>query len=256
MLASSESAANALRVWGYSPSDLHDLFWLSKEVAIVRPGSREPISPDARLFLLVPEDKLFRLHLRFVLDQLFWIPRAMYLIGLHPPARRKSAQNPETNMMPHDHNPETPDAMTVGHCPSVTEPAARLALTAHRPIADYWRTISPADNVWMSLRRQYPDFGSIKVPGIAYAAHGCQAMNYLQALTRDWPDPETAIAGITRLAHRVHGPKGFDMSMLKNNTRPLWIGKGCNGTAADLTATVLPDVVPVMIPTASNIGRK
>jgi hypothetical protein len=256
MQESSGTPANALTVWGYSPSALHDLFWLSKEVAIVRPGSTEPISPDARLFLLIPAGKLFRLHLRFVLDQLFWMPRALYLIGLNPPTRRKPAKKHLKKTMSDDQNHGDPTALSVDHGSLAVEPAARVALTPHREIADYWRTISTTDNVWMGLRRQYPDFGSIKVSGIAYAASGCSAMDYLQALARDWSDPEIAIAGITRLAHRVYGPIGFDMSMLKNHTRPLWIGNGCNHTSANLTAPVLPDSVPVMIPNASNIGRK
>ena len=256
MQASFGTPANALTVWGHSPSALHDLFWLSREVAVVRPGSIEPISPDARLFLLIPAGKLFRLHLRFVLDQLFWMPRAMYLIGLNPPTRRNPARDRDKKSMTNDHNHGNPGTLIVDQSPLAVEPAPRLALTPHRQIADYWRTISTTDNVWMRLRRQYPNFGSIKVPGLAYAASGCQAMDYLQALTRDWSDPEIAIAGITRLAHRVYGPIGFDMSMLKNHTRPLWIGKGCDPACAGLTAPVLPDVVPVTIPTASNIGRK
>ncbi len=242
-----EPAANSLTVWGYSASALHDLFWLSREVAIVRPGINNPIDHDARLFMLVPAGMLFRLHLRLVLDQLFWMPRSVYFIGFYPPARRHRA--PDSHPSPRDTN---------GHAGAGTrhEPAARAALTPHRHIAEYWNTIPTAGNLWMTLRRQYPDFGSIKVPGMVYKDSACQAVDYLQALARDWADPEVAIPGIAQLAHHVHGPIGFDMSMLKSHTRPLWIGHGRGGTEPATAAGILPDAVPVGKPDESHSERK
>ena len=245
-----EPAANALTVWGHPAAALHDLFWLSREVAVVRPGAGKPIARDARLFLLVPEGKLFRLRLRLVLDQLFWMPRAMYFIGFHPPTRGKRVADPQPSSRGTDQGVGTPHEPIVNRDDMHHEPAARAVLTPHRHIAEYWNTISTAGNVWMALRRRYPDFGSIKVPGIAYENTACQAMDYLQALARDWPDPEVAIPGITRLAHRVHGPIGFDMSILKTHTRPLWIGNG-RDAAAPSAAGILPDAVPVGRPDES-----
>ena len=253
MQASSNAPADALTVWGYSPSALHDLFWLSREVAVVRPGSTEPLPPHARLFMLVPAGKLFRVHLRLVLDQLFWTPRAMYLIGLNSPAPRRAAPGSQGKIPSNDQPPGSP-ASAIAGCVKDCHAAARMAITPHREIAEYWRTSGTMDNVWMRLRRQYPDFGSIRVPGIAYASDGCQAVDYLRALTRDWPEPEAAIAGITRLAHHVHGPIGFDMSILNNKTRPLWIGKGADGTAS--TANVIPDAVSPNAATQHISARK
>ncbi len=248
-----EPAAKSLTVWGYSAPALHDLFWLSREVAIVRPGGGKAIDCDARLFMLVPERKLFRLHLRLVLDQLFWMPRSLYFIGFYPPTRRPPSAESQSSSHGAAAGAITgmPQQPLGNNCGTRPEPAARAALTPHRHIAEYWNTIPAAGNVWMMLRRQYPDFGSIKVPGIAYEDTACQALDYLQALARDWADPEVAIPGITQLAHRVHGPIGFDMSMLKTHTRPLWIGHGRGGAQVAASAGILPDAVPVGRPDES-----
>ncbi len=248
--------ANELTVWGYSATALHDLFWLSREVAIVRPGAGKPIAPDARLFLLVPEGKLFRLHLRLVLDQLFWMPRAMYFIGFHPPTRSKRAADAKPSSPVADQGAVSAHESVANRNGKSHEPAARAALTPHRDIAEYWNTIHTAGNVWMALRRHYPDFGSIKVPGIAYEDTGCQAMGYLQALARDWPDPDAAIAGISRLAHRVYGPTCVDISMLKAHTRPLWIGHGRDSDNTAASCGILPDAVPAGKPDELPSERK
>ncbi|MGC9258449.1 MAG: hypothetical protein ACP5I8_00015 [Phycisphaerae bacterium] len=251
----SNTPANALTVWGYSPSALHDLFWLAREVAIVRSGSTAPLSPDARVFLLTCPGRLFRLHLRYVLDRLFWMPRAVYLIGIHPPTWHNPAADQEATSVPRDPTPGPPNKSSVDRSALAVEPAARLALTTHRHIAEFWRTISTVDNQWMSLRRRYPDFASIRVPGIVYADHGRQALEYLRALARDWSDPEIAISGITRLANRVHGPIGFDISMVKTHTRPLWIGFG-NAAGTDPGAGILPDALPIPAAAVPMMGSK
>ncbi|MCL5946019.1 MAG: hypothetical protein M1472_04095 [Planctomycetes bacterium] len=251
------TSADALTVWGYSPSALHDLFWLSREVAIVRSGSTAPLSPEARVFLLISPGRLFRLHLRYVLDRLFWMPRAMYLIGLNPPPRHHSAAEKKLpRSTPHDPTQVPPEKLMVHHYSSTVAPAARLALTTHRPIAEFWRTISTVENQWMSLRRRYPDYASLKVPGLAYADHGRQALEYLQALTRDWSDPEAAIPSITRLAYRVRGLTGFDMSTLNIHTRPLWIGRGNVAAGADPNSCILPDASPASMAAVPIMRRK
>ncbi len=252
------ASANSPTVWGYSPSALHDLFWLSREVAIVRPGSGKPIDADAGLFLLVPEGKLFRLHLRLVLDQLFWMPRSVYFIGFYRPTRRQRTADIPNSSGTTDRaaSAGTPHQASGNRGCQRPEPAARAALTPHRHIAEYWNTIPGAGNVWMALRRQYPDFGSIKVPGIVYDDTACSAIDYLQALSRDWTDPEVAIPGITQLARQVHGPIGFDMSMLKSHTRPLWIGHGSSSTQTTGAPGILPDAVPVGKPDESHCERK
>ncbi len=259
----SPSAENPLTLWGYSPSALHDLFWLSKEVAVVRSGSTAPMSADARLFMLVPSGRLFRLHLRLILDRLFWMPRDLYFIGLNPPSGRQSTRSINNEApaaavsMGSDRRPGTSTKRIVDHCPLCVENAmlpARLALTPHRQIAEFWQTLSTRENLWMRLRRRYRDFGSLRLTGLTYADSGDQAMDYLQMLARDWPDPESTIPGIVRLARQVYGPEGFDISDFKNTIRPIWIGQG--RTSTESTIGILPDAVPATRAAIPDLGRK
>ncbi len=224
----SASADNPLTLWGYSASEMHDLYWLAREIAVVRCGAKSPLPSDARLFMLISDDRLYRLQLRPLLDRMFWMPHSIYFIGFNSSAKLQPNKN------------------GAGY--------TRLAVTPHRQIAEYWRICGVTENIWMRLRRQFPDFCAMRIPGIAYAKCGSQAMDYLHALAHDWPDPEIAIPGIARLAHRVHGPTGFDMSMLKNHTRPLWIGLR-SSAGADSTAGILPDAVPDGTVAISNTGR-
>ena len=126
-----EPAAKSLTVWGYSAPALHDLFWLSREVAIVRPGGGKAIDCDARLFMLVPERKLFRLHLRLVLDQLFWMPRSLYFIGFYPPTRRPPSAESQSSSHGAAAGAITgmPQQPLGNNCGTRPEPAARAALT-------------------------------------------------------------------------------------------------------------------------------
>jgi hypothetical protein len=254
---SSSAAVQPLTLWGYSTSALHDCYWLAREVAVVRCGSVDPLPSDARLFMLLSGTRLYRLHLRQVLDRMFWMPRSLYFLGFNPPAKSRPNHNGAASAAEHV---AKRTALWVEHQedrmpgPCCASAAARMVLTPHRDIAEYWRTMDKMDNIWMRLRRQFPDFGSMRIAGIQYSPCGPQAMEYLQGLARDWPDPETSIPGITRLARRVVGPTDFDMSTLKNHTRPLWIGLR-NGVSADSTACILPDAIPAGDAAISNTRR-
>ena len=195
------------KLWGLSVADLHDRFWIAREVCVVHRGGGAMGEAAARVYLLTDGPQLFRLSLHSVLERLYWIDHAVYLLGL------KKEQT--------------------------TEEPVRLALTTRRTVAEFWATLPKKPRPWVALRTAFPDNASMRISGYAY--NPSRHTEYLEALVKDWSDPELTIDGLTRLAHKVRGPANTDVRLLQSASRPLWIGFGYekwNGETLQRTAAV------------------
>ena len=182
-------------LWGIPVIELHDRYWLAREVAIVRLGFGDKFRPDqaaARVYLLAGPTDVFRLHLRPVLERHYWIHQSLYMLGFKGCAERS-----------------TP---------------FRLGMTVRPDIARFWAQLMPRQKPWMALRAAFPDNTGMRIPGRFYGRN--QQSEYISLLARDWPDPEQAIDGITKLGRKVRGPANADPRLLKSAVRPLWIGRG------------------------------
>ena len=66
-------------IWGVTPAQLHERFWASRGVQIVRQGRPAPISDSAELFLLADQRLLTLFDLSATLDVLCWTqPRLLF----------------------------------------------------------------------------------------------------------------------------------------------------------------------------------
>lgn len=180
------------QLWGLSVMELHDRYWMAREVAVVHRGGRLPAAGTARVYLLADGPGLFRMHLRAVLDRHYWIHHSVYLIGLKP---------------------------QTAYCKPL-----RLAMTVLPAVAEFWAALPERPQSWMALRAAFPDNASIRIPGRVYGQN--QTQEYIESLARDWSDPELTIEGVTKLARNVRGPANADARLLQSPARPLWIGLG------------------------------
>ena len=60
-------------VWGLSIVELHDRFWASRGVQVVRMGERSTIVDDAELFLLTDPRMLVTLRISRVVEKMVWM---------------------------------------------------------------------------------------------------------------------------------------------------------------------------------------
>ncbi len=179
-------------LWGLSVVELHDRYWMAHEVAVVHRGEGLPSAGAARAYLLAEGPALVRLHLRAVLERHFWLHHSLYLIGLKP---------------------------QTGY-----DKPLRLAMTILPAVAEFWAAMPEEPRPWMALRAAFPDNASIRIPGRVYSPE--QNQKYVEALARDWNDPELTIEGVTKLARNVRGPANTDTRLIQSPARPLWIGLG------------------------------
>ncbi len=179
-------------LWGLSVMELHDRYWIAREVAVVRRGGTLPAVGAARVYLLAEGCGLVRLHLQAVLDRHYWVHHSLYLIGLRPQT-------------------------------GYGQPL-RLAMTVLPKVAEFWATMPETPQPWMALRAAFPDHASIRIPGRVYGPK--QTQQYVELLARDWNDPELTIEGVTKLGRKVRGPANADARLMQSPARPLWIGLG------------------------------
>ena len=181
-----------LQLWGLSVVDLHDRYWMAREVAVVRRGGHLPAAGATRVYLLTEGSALVRLHLHAVLERHYWVHHSLYLIGLKPQA---------------------------GY-----DKPLRLAMTVLPTVAEFWAGMAAKSRPWMALRAAFPDNAAIRIPGRVYGPE--QAEEYVGSLARDWNDPELTIEGVTKLGRKVRGPANADARLMQSPARPLWIGLG------------------------------
>lgn len=75
-------------IWGEDPRSLHDLFWASRCIEVVRPGSRDSVHRSGpALYLLLDRDQLVYFPIRAMLKRMHWAsPRLLRLrIQVHDP---------------------------------------------------------------------------------------------------------------------------------------------------------------------------
>src|SRR3954471_12401324 len=70
-------------VWGLSIVQLHDRFWASRGVQVVRLGERSTIVEDAGLFLLTDPRTLVTMRIREVVKKMVWMKPDVLIVRLH-----------------------------------------------------------------------------------------------------------------------------------------------------------------------------
>src|SRR5947209_7798500 len=70
-------------VWGLTPAQLHDRFWASRGVQVVRQGESTEIVQDAELFLLTPSDSLVIFKLSGMIEKLAWAQPDLIVARVH-----------------------------------------------------------------------------------------------------------------------------------------------------------------------------
>src|SRR5262245_49039126 len=76
------SASSGPTIWGLSIVQLHDRFWASRGVQVVRLGERSTIVDDAELFLLTDPRTLVMLRIREVVEKMVWLNSDLLTVRL------------------------------------------------------------------------------------------------------------------------------------------------------------------------------
>jgi lipopolysaccharide/colanic/teichoic acid biosynthesis glycosyltransferase len=207
------------RVWGLDASGLHDAYWRSVGVEVVRLGSGDGDLPRADGYLLLDPDQLAACSIVPVADELAWSRARLQRIAIVSP---REAQYRERVVVGIDGMVKRVEriyraANAAGH---------RVFLARDRRIARAWAAATSRREGRKAIQSLESAFrtGFIRVEGETYRlGQPDEERRFLDNLVELWPDPSQSLDGIESLGDGVfvaRGGRPLDSTVIG----PVWIG--------------------------------
>ncbi len=209
-------------VWGMTPSELHDRFWASRGVQVVRPGEPSEIVEGAELFLLMNPQLLMVFRLRTLVDQISWTQPDILWVRVCDRRERGYSEIAVTD----DQNRFVRFERTYIGSDSRL---ARASLTPKPDIARLWQSAPDARTAWRQLRQHVPSIRrtSASVSGRTYVRHAdYEIMQFMRDLIDTWTRPDITIERAHRLQPHVWGDSDSQVEKSTTFIGPAWVGAG------------------------------
>ncbi len=188
------AAPPAATIWGLTPTAVHDRFWASRGVQVVRPGEPSAIVPHAELYLLLSSGVLTIFRPASLLDTMSWLTPDLVAVRLIDPSNDDFAE-----IVHSDANGRFERFERVY---STSARILRVGLTSDPEIVRIWQAAPDDTTAWRRLR-------SILKPSARYAARlqgrifnadaPEDAATFLREIISRWRRPDTTISGIRSL---------------------------------------------------------
>jgi lipopolysaccharide/colanic/teichoic acid biosynthesis glycosyltransferase len=209
-------------LWGLSPGHLHEHFWASRGVQVIRQGEPDDDLEDAEQYLLLGSRDLVLFRLRTLVDLLSWVhPDVLYV-------RLKIADAAEYR--------ETVIADSFGKFVAFRRSyggpesgVVRAALTRDPEIARHWRSAVDLSTAWRELRnatrRGRREVAS--VTGRAYdLTDDASSARFVRDLVQVWGRPVSTVPNIRRITPNVWAHDAARVPAGVRFIGPVWIGAG------------------------------
>lgn len=193
------SAARTCTVWGFTPMELHDRYWTTMGVGVVRPGA-EKLPAEPGLYLLLGAATTAILDFRKVLDHMGWLTPALCSVrAVKPPAR-----------------PGMPAGGT----------AARCAFTPSAELAGAWRMGEGGHADWRQLKRRVAAEARTIARPLGRVLDGAPDGLLLDRLAHLWEDPTLGVPGLKarRGVFALDGEAAGERP--GGSCRRVWLGRG------------------------------
>jgi lipopolysaccharide/colanic/teichoic acid biosynthesis glycosyltransferase len=224
-LSQSEATAEGERsptLWGLTPTGLHDRYWASRGVQVVRRGQPSEIVENAELFLLAESHVLCLFSLNAMAHDLNWLRPALLWVRVHDQQVRGYREFANTD----EHGNFVAFTRDYG---DVLPRPARLGLTTDPSLANQWRAAQTIRDGRRRLRTAtaHQRRSTRRVKGWVYdERHAHHVRDFMSTLIENWARPDATISQIRRHTAGVWSEAAFSGS---NNTRfvgSVWIGAG------------------------------
>ena len=217
-----ELATRLPTLWGLDPVELHDRFWASRSVCVVRPGMTAPLPRRAELFMLTDARTLTLFRTGPVVERLFWAGSAVVFVRLscrvHEDYRESIIAEPDGRFV-----------RFTRHYEGDHKHIARIAMTRDRRIAELWQQTDGSPSMWRSFRH--------RTRGRRRQAMICEGRYYdrtcdadlerlVDDLIRQWRRPSATIEGIYEAREGVWASRGLELNPGALFLGPAWIGAG------------------------------
>ena len=236
-------------VWGASPDDLHERFWASRRIQVIRRGSRQHPQSSAELFLLVQPDDLLLLDPSEIIRQVRW---------LNPPAMRirvvDSNADPYTEQL--QVGPDGSFLRIVRVYTATTRTTTQAWMTSKRHIAESWASARDSRDGKALILRKAAEHQPvpIQVHGRVFDRDDAdQTDRFIKELVSAWPDPSRTIDGVFQFQPGVWVHESTLVDESVRFVPPVWIGASAVIEADDLC--VGPDFVPDATPPKRPIRK-
>lgn len=219
--SSTEEPSGGMRLWGFSTVELHDRWWASKRVRVVRPGTSFEHEAGPDLYLLIDRHDLLMLKLTPLVKRMTWLkPRAM----------RLRVVDPEPTVY-EERVRSTPDGRFERVERSYrqrTRATGRAWLTASVRAARAWAASSDAKAGHSSVFKAIGRDGVVPMScrGLLFEAGSDDEPDFLDALLHFWTRPDAVIDGIYEFQPGVWVHEQARVERGVRVVPPLWVGAG------------------------------
>lgn len=218
----SKTARGYPTIWGLTPPEIHDRFWLSQGVQVVRRGEVAAVAPEAEVFLLLGRSAL----------ALFDVVATLKLL--------RKGETTFVSLLLEDHRDlgyrefvRTDDkdrfvrVERVYH--SIQARFSRVALTTDRALAEVWRTGATHASAWRQVKRSVPKSKRTieMASGFLYDRFAnTELAQFIRDVVQVWRQPEASIPGIGRQSDLVWSTDEGPMHPQARCFGPVWVGRG------------------------------
>lgn len=238
-------------IWGLDPIQLHDRFWASRGVQVVRQGERSEIVRQAELYLLSGPSHLCTFRLNLPVSTLSWTGAELLTIRLRDDRehgyRERVLSDPAGRFLRFERDYSASESRTI-----------RIALTPDQELARIWQGAPDPRTGWRRLRQlvRREERWSQRASGRVFHRGDDRELALLvRELARTWERPDSAIRGVRSPREGIWADPTVPLPPGATLVGPLWIGAGRNlGTDA---AAVGPAVVwddPAARPVVDDIA--
>jgi lipopolysaccharide/colanic/teichoic acid biosynthesis glycosyltransferase len=201
---------------------LHDRFWASRGVQVVRPGEPSAIVPFAELYLLATPGAMTIFRPAAVLDAISWLTPDLVAVRLVDPRETDYAEVVRTDDQGRFQRFERlyggSDARLL-----------RVGLTTDPEVARIWQAAPDARTGWKRLRKSLKPsarYGTRLRGRIYYSDRPGETSVFVRDIVARWRRPDASIDGLHAIGEGVWSHNGDTTSLPSATRGPLWIGAG------------------------------
>ncbi|MEE9403490.1 MAG: sugar transferase [Algisphaera sp.] len=214
--------ASASTVWGLDAMQLHERFWASRGIQVVRPGDRGGLVKEAELFLLTDARSLSIFRMTQLLDTLNWLKPQVLFVRLHGALDQGYSERVIAD-----------DQDRFVRFERVYSAAdwrlGRVALTKSRDLAQVWKASGDAKSGWRTLRHRVNSSQrtTLSVAGAVYDREQPeQVSEFIRELVSVWKRPDATIRRAKRLGGEAWGDRDTQRPEDVRLIGPVWVGTG------------------------------
>jgi lipopolysaccharide/colanic/teichoic acid biosynthesis glycosyltransferase len=210
------------RIWGLDVTGLHDRFWASHGIQVVRQGEPASLSDLAELYMLTEGRVLTVFNPRRSVERMYWAGAASMLVRIHSERKQDYRERVVTTADGRFERIERVYGTSSRHL-------ARVALTTNRDLAALWQRTSDPTQAWKDLRERVPRVkrSSTSVSGEVARRESPEELALLMRLLMNaWGMPSVSVTGIEEVAPGLWAHREAKVEKGVKTSGSVWVGAG------------------------------